>query len=66
MKVGDRLRLTIADDTAEGKGIARSESMVCFVDGAVAGDVCEAEITEVRKNCAVCTKAFVTTNFVFD
>ena len=54
MKVGDRLRLTIADDTAEGKGIARSESMVCFVDGAVAGDVCEAEITEVRKNCAVC------------
>ena len=57
MKVGDRLRLTIADDTAEGKGIARSDGMVCFVDGAVAGDVCEAEVTEMRKNCAVCKTA---------
>ena len=54
MKMCERLRLTITDDTAEGKGIARTEEMVCFVDGGVTGDVCVGEVTEVRKNCAIC------------
>ena len=54
MQVGERIQLVITDDTAEGKGIARTDGMVCFVDGAVMDDVCEAEVTEIRKNCAVC------------
>ena len=65
MKTGERLRLTITDDTAAGKGIARMEEMVCFVDGGVTGDVCMGEVTEIRKNCAICRMTELLTPSVY-
>ena len=49
---GQSHRLVIEDMSAEGLGIGRIEGMAVFVDGAVVGDVVEAELTKLKKNYA--------------
>lgn len=44
--------LSIADISSEGKGIARIEGKVVFVEGAVPGDIVDAEILKSKKSFA--------------
>lgn len=50
MKIGDHLCVKIEDWTTEGRGVARSEGRVIFVEGALPGDVCEVEVRHIKKN----------------
>jgi tRNA/tmRNA/rRNA uracil-C5-methylase (TrmA/RlmC/RlmD family) len=50
--VGDTLTLTIGDVAFGGEGVARSGDFVIFVPFVTAGEVVEAEITEVKRNFA--------------
>nr|WP_072514386.1 23S rRNA (uracil(1939)-C(5))-methyltransferase RlmD [Ndongobacter massiliensis] len=50
MKIGDHVRVKITDWTTEGRGVARSEGRVLFVEGALPGDVCEVEVRLIKKN----------------
>ena len=44
--------LAVTDATAEGKGIARIENFVIFIEGAISGDVVDAFIYRKKKNYA--------------
>ena len=44
--------LSVTDISSEGKGVARSESKVLFIDGAVPGDIVTARITKNKKDFA--------------
>ncbi|MBR6807034.1 MAG: 23S rRNA (uracil(1939)-C(5))-methyltransferase RlmD [Clostridia bacterium] len=47
---GDKYTVKIEDTTLMGAGVAKIDGGVVFVDGCVEGDVCEIEITDVKKN----------------
>jgi len=51
-KAGDRLTLTINDIAFGGEGVARMDQFVVFVPFVIAGEVVEAEVTEIKKNFA--------------
>lgn len=44
--------IPVTDASAEGKGIARIDNFVLFIDGAVSGDVVDAQIYRKKKNYA--------------
>ena len=46
------VEILIEDLTEDGKGVAKADGFVIFVEGATLGDTCEAEITKVKKNLA--------------
>ncbi len=50
--LGDRLTLTIDDVAFGGEGVARVKDFVVFVPFVAAGEVVEAEVTEVKKRFA--------------
>ncbi len=52
IKTGRLYKLTIEDMSTEGQGIGRINGLAVFVDGAVVGDVIEAELTKLKKNYA--------------
>jgi 23S rRNA (uracil1939-C5)-methyltransferase len=47
--VGENLTLTVSDVAFGGEGVARHDGFVIFVPWVAAGEVVEAEVTEVRK-----------------
>ncbi len=52
MNLGDIYKVEIIDMGTEGEGIGRIDGMTVFVEGAIAGDLVEAEITQVKKSFA--------------
>jgi tRNA/tmRNA/rRNA uracil-C5-methylase (TrmA/RlmC/RlmD family) len=52
LAVGNRLTVTIGDIAFGGEGVARVDDFVVFVPFVAAGELVEAEITEVRKRFA--------------
>lgn len=53
MKKNDILTVTVDGMTAEGSGVAHSDSMAVFIKGAAIGDTVEARIIKVNKKYAV-------------
>ncbi len=49
LAVGDKLTLTISDVAFGGEGVARLDGLVVFVPFVAAGEVVEAELTELKK-----------------
>ncbi len=49
LNVGDKIELDITDLSSEGCGVGRIEGIAVFVDGALPGELVEAEITGVKK-----------------
>jgi 23S rRNA (uracil1939-C5)-methyltransferase len=49
VSIGDRIELAVADLSSEGCGVGRLNNMAVFVDGALPGEVVEADITGVKK-----------------
>jgi tRNA/tmRNA/rRNA uracil-C5-methylase (TrmA/RlmC/RlmD family) len=52
LKTGDKIDLTIHDIAFGGEGVGRVDEFVVFVPFVVAGEMVEAEITEIKKNFA--------------
>lgn len=53
LKKGEILQnLAVTDATAEGKGIARIDNFVVFIDGAISGDVVDAMVYRKKKSYA--------------
>ena len=52
LALGDKLTLTIGDIAFGGEGVARVEDFVVFVPFVAAGEVVEAEVTELKKRFA--------------
>lgn len=52
MKKNDIVKLTIIDTTLEGSGVGKVDGLTVFVKAAVKGDVLEAHVLKVNKNCA--------------
>jgi len=52
LQIGDQLTLTIQDIAFGGEGVGRADDFVIFVPFVLAGEIVEAEITEVKKNFA--------------
>lgn len=52
-QTGERWRLTVDRLAFEGRGVARREGLVVFVDGALPGEEVEAEVVARKKNHAV-------------
>ena len=53
VQTGDRLSLRIVDLNHNGQGIGRLDRLAIFVDGALPGDLIQAQITQVKTNFAV-------------
>ncbi|MCR4963487.1 MAG: 23S rRNA (uracil(1939)-C(5))-methyltransferase RlmD [Firmicutes bacterium] len=52
MEIGQTVRLAVDGVASQGQGVARHQGMAVFVDGALPGDVAEAEICFVGKRYA--------------
>jgi len=52
MKVNDVLTLAVSDLVLGGKGLARHEGRVVFVDGGLPGDLVRARLTRIRRSYA--------------
>ena len=50
LKIGDRLRVTIADIAFGGEGVARQGEFVIFIPFVIVGEEVEIEMTEVKKH----------------
>ncbi|MEA4988699.1 MAG: TRAM domain-containing protein, partial [Anaerovorax sp.] len=52
MNLGEVYKIEIVDMGMEGEGIGKVDGMAVFVEGAIAGDLAEVEITQVKKSFA--------------
>lgn len=53
---GDVVEVYIEDISEEGKGIGRTKGIIVFVENAVFGEICEAEIKKLKKRYAIAQK----------
>ncbi len=52
MKINDTYVVKIIDQESGGRGIAKIDNLVVFIDNALTNDTCEIRITKVKKNFA--------------
>lgn len=55
MEKGDKVKITIEDISAEGKGIGKADGLAVFAGDTVPGDVVEVQLTKLKKNYALGT-----------
>ncbi len=53
LESGQIIEVEIIDVNHMGKGVAKIDNFVMFIDGAINGDIAEVKITEKKKNYAI-------------